>query len=515
MKHKVFTSIISLVLFFSTALPSHASPMAEEQDLSALPKTIPLNKRKTISSEADKENQQNMSNHYKKQKPSKFKKQSSKSRPKPSPLLKLKKEIESLTRSIEEAYSTASRLDLFQSYKAFRKLRYPEEVWHTLGQQIKAEQWPSQESWKEIIGGQLFFPASRLHDWQGSPYTEHLLQRSDILHGCIFAASFQHSLGLFYTTHILWMINRFDDDLKNDRELNKPNFYTRMMQKACCELEQCLDKPDVCYALGQGDILPTSLSDNYIKMNAIELYEKGSDLKNQCAALGLKASRRGYTGSPIEAFLALARQGYLPAYIEAAEHAQKAKQKEVEKLILEKAIEQDYPLAWIDLAYWYDKHGQKEESLMCLEKAAQAKVSYGFIGLGFKLAGDRLHRLDMEKLQKTSSLDLNQACDYFKKAGELHDPHGYEYLTNLKLALSRLSQDKEKALFLKAEALEAAKQGCALGWEMSYCSLATLLSDEKYIDALKVYGAPPSELPASVEAFLNKEIGSELPNQKN
>jgi len=489
--------------------------MAEEQDLSALTKTIPLNKRKSISSEADKENQQNMSDRYKKQKPSKLKKQSSKSHPKPSPLLKLKKEIESLTRRIEEAYSTASRLDLFQSYKAFRKLSYPEVVWHTLGQQIKAEQWPSLESWKEIIGGQLFFPASRLHEWQESPYTKYFLQRSDILHGCIFAASFRHSLGLFYTTHILWMINRFDDDLENDRELNKPNFYTRMMQKACFELEQCLDRSDVCYALGQGYILPTSLSDNYVKMNAIELYEKGSDLKNQCAALSLKASRRGYTGSPIEAFLALARQGYLPAYIEAAEHAQKTKQKEVEKLILEKATEQGYPLAWIDLAYWYDKHGQKEESLICLKKASQAKVSYAFIKLGFKLVGDHFHRLDMEKLQKASPFELEQASNYFKEVGELHDPKGYEYLTDLKLALSRLSQDKEKALSLKAEALEAAKQGCALGWKMAYCKLARLTSDEEYLMSLKVYGHPPHELPAAVEGFLNKEIGSGLPRKES
>src|SRR5690606_7040281 len=174
-----------------------------------------------------------------------------------------------------------------------------------------------------------------------------------------------------------------------------------------------------------------------------------------------------------------------------------------------------YPLAWIDLAYWYDKHGQKEESLICLKKASQAKVSYAFIKLGFKLVGDHFHRLDMEKLQKASPFELEQASNYFKEVGELHDPKGYEYLTDLKLALSRLSQDKEKALSLKAEALEAAKQGCALGWKMAYCKLARLTSDEEYLMSLKVYGHPPHELPAAVEGFLNKEIGSGLPRKES
>ena len=505
MKHKVyfFTSVTRIVLFFSLALHIHATPLSEEQSLSAQTRTILSAKRKVISlsasNEADKENQQNMSGHHKKKKLSTPKNNASKSPSKFSPLLKLEKEIRSLTIKIEKAYSKASRIDLDQSYKAFKKLNYPEEVWHTLGQQIKAEQWPPQESWKEIIGGHLFFPASQLHKWQESPYTEHLLQCSHIMYRCMFAASFGHSLGLFYTTNTLWMINRLDDDLTTDRELNKPNSYTRMMQKACFELEQCLDRPDVCYALGQGSLLSPSLSYDYIKIRSMELFEKGSDFKNKLAALSSK----------------LARQGYLPAYIEAAEHAKKTRHREVEKSILIEATQQGYPLAWIELASWYDDHKQEKESLKCLKKAAQAKVSYAFIKLGFKLVGNHFHRLDMEKLQKASPFELEKACNYFKKAGELHDPEGYEYLVDLKLALSSFSQDKEKALSLKTEALEAAKQGCALGWKMTYSKLARLLPEDEYLTALKVYGPTPHELPAAVEAFLNREIGSRLPRKES
>ncbi|MGN6670563.1 MAG: hypothetical protein ACTHJ4_03405 [Candidatus Nucleicultricaceae bacterium] len=437
MKHKThFMAYMTSIVFFISTFTTYASRLiVEEQEGSVLVKTIASNKRKKtpiIHEVGEKENLQQSSELYKKQqytKPNNHVAQPCSI----SPLFsKLKEEIDTLKQDIEKSYAAASKVDLTQSYNFFKDLSYSEEVWQSLGQQMNVERWSSKDSWKESIGGQLFFPASRLHKWQESHYTEHLLQRSDVLHGCIFAASFKHSLGLFYTTHILWIINRFNDD--SGSGVNQSPVYRRMMQKACAQLKRHLDKPDVCYALGKGCSLPTSLTGKYMgEMTAFELHKNGGDSKNQFALLSLKASRNGYTGSPVEEFLDLAcQQNYLPAYLEAAHYARKAKQREREKSILEEAIRKGYALAWIDLAYWYQDHKQTEKHLASLNKAAQANIPQAFISLGLNLVGDGSFHLDIEKLENISSADLKKVSDYFRKAGELlHDPRGYKYLTDL------------------------------------------------------------------------------------
>jgi len=397
MTHKLFSALLTTTMVSLSLNATYASSSMEEEGRRAYLSSTGK-KRKGATLEADKENQQNINIPAKKQHLPNPKDKSSLRHLKASPLSKLNKKVEDLTRQIEEAYMNASKMDLYETYKAFKALDYKEQTWAKLGQQMKVERWPSQESWKETVDGQLFFPVSRIHQYQESSRTEHLLQRSDILHGCIFAATFRHSLGYFYTTHILWTINRFDDDLKADREHNKPNFYTRTMSQACQGLEHLLDRPDVCYALGQADSLPTSLMNNYLNMDAIDFYEKGRDLKNQCGFLVAKMMAEEETEGTIDDFLNLARQGYLPAYIEAAEYASNIKRRDRAKLILEEAIQKGYSLAWIDLAYWYEKNKQLDKYQECLEQAAKADVPRGLILQGFSF----LERKFRELIEKNS-----------------------------------------------------------------------------------------------------------------
>src|SRR3546814_17305413 len=83
-----------------------------------------------------------------------------------STLSKLTKKVDSLTNAIKEAYVNASKMDLYESYNAFKALKYNEQTWAELGQQMNIERWPAQESWKDIVDGQLFCQASRINQYQ-------------------------------------------------------------------------------------------------------------------------------------------------------------------------------------------------------------------------------------------------------------------------------------------------------------------------------------------------------------
>jgi hypothetical protein len=512
MNYKLFSALLTTTMVSLSLNAAYASSLTEGEGRRTYFSSFDKKRKRATfkaneENEANKENQKNINRQTKKQYLPKPKDKSSSRRLKASPLSKLVENVNGLTRQIEEAYTNASKMDLYETYKAFKALDYNEQTWAKLGQQMKVERWPSQESWKETVGGQLFFPTSRIHQYQESNYTNHLLQRSDILHGCIFAATFRHSLGLFYTAHILWTINRFDDDLEADREHNKPNFYTRTMSQACQELEQLLDRSDVCYALGQAGSLPTSLTDNYVSMDHVSYYKKGKDLKNQCEFLVEKMMAEEETEGTIDDFLSLAHQGYLPAYLEAAKYANNTKQRERAKHILEEATQKGYSLAWIDLAYWYGKNKQLEEYQECLEKAAKADISYAFIEKGFSFLGNETQQIDREELKKIPAENIGQAAAAFLKAGQLHDPLGFECLAELKLELSKLAttQDEAEALraeALRAEAYEAIKQGCALGWVKSFWELDTVTSGEEYAKVLRKFSPASKDFIKDLEIFL-------------
>jgi hypothetical protein len=510
MTHKLFSALLTTTMVSLSLNATYASSSMEEEGRRAYLSSTGK-KRKGAALEADKENQININIPAKKQHLPKPKDKTSLRHLKASPLSKLVENVNGLTRQIEEAYMNASKMDLYETYKAFKALDYKEQTWAKLGQKMKVERWPSQESWKETVGGQLFFPTSRIHQYQESSYTKHLIQRSDILHGCIFAATFRHSLGLFYTTHILWTINRLDDDLKADIEHEKPNFYTRTMSQACQELEHLLDRPEVCYALGQECFLPTSLTRNYVSMKGMDYYKKGADLKNQCAVLTRKMIAEKYTELEVEDFLNLARQGYLPAYLEAAEYASNIKRRDRAKLILEEATQKGYSLAWIDLAYWYEKNKQLNEYQECLEQAAKAGVPYAFIEKGFSFLGNKTQQIDREELKKTSAENIGQAAAAFLKAGQLRDPLGFECLAELKLELSRLATTPDEAKALRADAYEAIKQGCKLGWKASFWDLAIVTSGEKHEKALIKYGPAPNDFIGALESFLKENTKTHLP----
>lgn len=468
-------------------------------------------KRKTPSYSDEKENQKNMTYPHKKIRLSKSKDKNFILSQEIFALKSLTMKINNLEKDIEEAYTNASKMELYTSYNAFKSLDYNEQTWANLVQEMKIERWPSQESWKETVGAHLFFPASRIHKYQEYSHTEHLIQRSDILHGCIFSATFRHSLGLFYTTHILWTINRFDSDIQMDMKNNKFNFYTQALEKTYRELEQLLDRPNVSYALGQASSLPASLLDNYENIKAIEFYKKGEDLKNQHKVLVAKMIVEEETADIIDNFLDLAKQGYFPAYLEAADYANNSKQKDRARIILEEATQKSYHIAWIELAHWYKKNKDLDNYQKCLNHALQANIPHAFIVQGFNLLNHNVHQFEIEKLKILPKETINLAADAFRKAGQLHDPLGFEYLAELKLYLSDIVTSPLEAKALKVEAYEAIKQGCALGWAKSFWKLPLFVSGEKYENVLRKYGPAPDDFIEALENFLKENTETKIP----
>lgn len=432
-----------------------------------------------------------------------------------SPFTELENHIIILQGKIEEAYSQASKSGLFESYNTFKSLEYSETIWHALGQKLKAEKWPSQVSWKEVVGGHLFFPSTHIHRYQESVHTEHFLRRIDTIYGCMMASAFRHPLALFYATHILWLSNKHDDELFDEETGDpKPSCYTRLMARACEDLKERLDHPDICYALGKNYWISYSLIGRYIEVDNIEFHKEGKDFKNKFEVLSLSRNRKGYKEPTIDNFLNLAHQGYVPAYIEAAEYAKVKKERDREKEILEEAVQKGYPLAWLGLASWYAAHNQEDHSQECLQKAEQAGIIAATLHKGLQLVGDLTGfiSLDKEVKKRLKAPSWRKAAEHFSKAGEAHDPKGWENLSYLYLRLYQISKkEKNKAIFKEA-LFEAASNGCRLGWPACYGIFGFQpFTDEDYQAVVDERGPAPHTLCAGIEAFLQKEIGAALP----
>ncbi|MBL0942524.1 MAG: hypothetical protein IBJ00_07375 [Alphaproteobacteria bacterium] len=105
---------------------------------------------------------------------------------------------------------------------------------------------------------------------------------------------------------------------------------------------------------------------------------------------------------------------------------------------------------------------------------------------------------------------IDQAAAAFLKAGQLHDPLGFECLAEIKLELSRLAATPDKAKVLRTEAYEAIKQGCALGWVQSFWKLNKFISGEEYETVLRKYGPAPDDFIEALEFFLEENTKTEL-----
>lgn len=410
--------------------------------------------------------------------------------------------------SLQESYHQASKDSLFKNYNKFYDLAYEESVWQQIAQTLEAKKWPLQKSWKDVVGGHLFFPKTLIFNFNSTKYTEHLLMRSDILWGCGFAGTFHHPLGLFYLGHTLIKLNwldQWDDDNSGPKESIK--FCYKILERAYEDLNHCLkDDIDVFYSVVWGH-----LTEQYAhtKHNTIESLANYSftDLRSQFILFSLKEKFKGiFLDQPtVNDFLFLAQRGYKPAYLKAAYLAREFKDSIQEVAILTEAIKDDYLFAYLGMASIYrDTHTQNY--LVWLEKGIQANMAQAFILKGISIVGDINWKVDKEKLAMLTPEMCLYVINLFKKAGSLHDPESYAYLGRLKQELSFLANSSEEKASLKKESCEAYLEGCKLGSSQAYSFLYDL-SEYDYDYVCQSIASDPLSLWEDFEHLL-KEKGN-------
>ncbi|AIL12423.1 hypothetical protein IM40_01035 [Candidatus Paracaedimonas acanthamoebae] len=400
----------------------------------------------------------------------------------------LEKALTPILDEIKKAYSEAERHALKWAYDDFMKLDYPDPVWADYAQQLKVDSWPAQTTGKERVGAHLFFPPHAL-EWFDCPYRNHLLKRFDYLWGFAISAKLNHSLGKYLLVDALHQIRRYE-------EPKLTPFFQEYLRTVVAELNQCLNHPDACYLLGRGQTgnYPYLISRCDRTLPEDELFRRHPDhLRNQYYALKETDDYWTYQESMVKKYLDLARQGYFPAYLRAADRAKDVQEK---IQILTEASEKGYGLAFLELGYLYEG----EQAVSCFQQAAENGISTGYIVLAKSLIGDpRPHmkqwRKDLTHLsQKEADQLTEQAAEYFKKAGEAHDPKGWEYLIVLwkeRFETAKAQKDQSKMQFYWPKLTDAIQDGMHIGSAYAYLQAQVYFKKPYFEGRVRAYGYPP------------------------
>jgi len=369
-----------------------------------------------------------------------------------------------------------------------------------MANELKAFRWPPQQTSRERVGGQLFFPDSRIHKWLETHRTEHLIHRLDIIWGNVFAYKFKHSLAGFYVLK----------SLQEKYDTPKSSFYSNLHTSIFQDLKQILDHPDVCYALGREYGIYPYFARDYIPESDMKLHKRGKDLKNQFETLDLKSLYVKYNSCrPTEKeFLELASQGYGPAYLKAADMAEERGDLEESERILRKALSAGHTDALLHLASLYEERNQQDKAQEFLTQAGNENIAYSYLFQGIKLVG----RIDInnsheekEKLKKMPAETIKQAADYFIKSGKARDPKGFRYLGCLNLKLSEFAKTKKERDYLKSQALRAFLDGCTIGGICCLVDMHKMLSGKQFSEIIQEYKLEPyQDFLGYMEQFLSE-----------
>ncbi|MGL4426686.1 MAG: hypothetical protein ACRCUQ_02910 [Alphaproteobacteria bacterium] len=376
-------------------------------------------------------------------------------------LLKLTQALEIVKRSVEKGchpHMPDWEL-LLEANRYLKNLTYQESVWETYAKGLNATRWPLQETWKQVVGGHLFFPAW-LFDWEHKPYEAYKQRRNDTLWSCAVAAKHKHPLAAFFLSR----------ELETIRSLScrDPKPVERLLFKMAVEgLKQAEKTPEVCYVLGvcyerNPDLTEVTFGEPKDKKtwglkNAVEWLERGNDRRSQFEALEIKSyGKASYPTSPsADDYLALARSGYLSAYVEAASRVQDEAQR---RQILEEAVEKGDVRARLQLAADLKKKGFPKEARTAYRELGQRGISQGYLELGLTYIGE----IDEPSIfEHRTPEDIAQVIQAFTLAGNMGDPRGWEHLVKL------YEQLREQGLLSgkpwAQQFLESFKRGARLG----------------------------------------------------
>lgn len=415
--------------------------------------------------------------------------------------------LESIKQQIREGHQEANWKRIYLAYKAFDSLKCNESLWETYGRDLKVYQWPSQKSWKDTIGGHLFFPPETI-DWESIAIESYHLRRIDNLWAFTIGAHFGHPLSKLY------LVKTLDKIRSEYTDADQPDFFKKLYKESFQDLKNAADNPDACYVIGINYRCNPYSTAGYMNekvdkvtlgcKNSIGWHEIGKDLKNTFGILKVKSNAKAIYDPPTaDDYLALARAGYKPAYSEAAELTQDYKMK---KKIRKEAIKEGYTIAWLGLGGMYKAKGNIDKARKNYTNAGEAGITAGYIRLGISYIGNVKNDLEMKKipLKAHTEDDIKEGINAFRRAGKAGNPEGWEYLTQLYSLLheEKLIPTKEFYHTITDSLCEGAWLGSASCYHKAYC----LLPKSIFSFILMNYGMPPQhELRHVIEDFLNKK----------
>jgi len=384
------------------------------------------------------------------------------------------KSIDDIHTIIKIAYSEAEWKKLKNAYDIFAQLSLSEETWKSYAGQHKIDyRWPSQTTWKEQVGAHLFFHPQAL-DWFDCPYRSHLLKRFDIIWGFAINAKLKDPRGKYLLCNTLQKIRRHR---KYAEVPILTEFFEGYFGKAIQELKSYEDDPDACYLLGRGitEDFFTCISRYDETLSAHDLFRRHPDhLRNKYHAL-ITASQE----STMEDFLMLAQRGYSRAYSDVIEFLDGIEDTIPKENILKEISEKEHdPTLLLDRGYLlYDEPEDNDEAKelqasIFRQVTENYRIATGYIELG-------ILRIEANHLTE-------ETADFFRKAGEINDPRGWEYLIKFweeKYKFSKAKTDKNN---LSA----SIKEGMRVGLPYAYSQGQYYFPEEFSTEWVELYGAP-------------------------
>lgn len=435
----------------------------------------------------------------------------------------LEEEIECLHAKVSSALDNARLNTLQYAFNRFSEMDFSEEEWEKLAQSLSADRWRDQKTWKQVVGGHLFFPWDTF-TWENIPWETFRLQRSAHLWAYAYSAKFFNPLGFYYLAHQMQSIRTLYTD--------EPfPFFEKIKKYALDVLSEPSDSPEACYIIGT----ECMSGPNPSPQSAMEWHLQGGDDKNCFKYLMAKAHvlEEENLWPGIEDLATLARSGF---WLAGLEHVAPSIEEEIAFLT---EASQHLPQARIPLAILYNNLLEVDKEKEQLNLARKEGVTEAALLLAFQIVGDP--RNAIMKLEGLSQEKIDEAMKLFIKAGKKHNPEGWYWAAHVleKKYQKELQEKKEevpeKLIHEKSENTsgdseeekvpeksEAQKkheylqertklfrESLYTGYYPSAAKLRALLIPKKWEQFENLFGKPHyNGLEFEFEKFLNDEVSS-------
>lgn len=415
-----------------------------------------------------------------------------------NPLLYAK--VDRVQKAIENAQKEVDWGMIYTAFREFHALEGKERDWQFLASSFNAYKWPSQQNWKEVVGGHLFFPSQAI-EWELVDFEAYRLKLISTLWSFAVGAKYEHALSKFFLVRTL-------DKIRSDfTDASLPDFFKRLYTESFSNLVKCVDNPDACFVIGYNFEKFPYVSSQYLckernsSRSAEWWHNQGNDLKNQYCLLELQRLAPVIYEAPIaDKYLALARKGFPPAYEEGLNLTQTPDEQE---RVYREAIENGYPYVRFGKAKWYEGREKLEKARKQYLKMAEEGISYGYICSGITLVGDlKMNQADRKNLKEIPPQDIEEAIKAFRAAGKANHPEGWVYLAMLYQELW-----EEKLISVgdyRSKITDTLNEGMLLGSASCYHKAHLYLPPKIFTLFMDSYGLPPQhELRHTIEYFIN------------